>query len=142
MALYVYNSTTGALVSWCPNDTDPVAPLATLTANGLAVVAGLPALDTTHAWSATSKTVVTVTAPVATNFIPTYEFILLFTPAEHAAIAASADQTVQQFLMALTTAQQIDLNSPTIQGAMAYLVGVNLLTQANATLILAGQVSK
>jgi hypothetical protein len=30
MAIYVYNTTTGALVSYCPDDIDPVAPSATL----------------------------------------------------------------------------------------------------------------
>jgi hypothetical protein len=58
MALYVYNATTGALVSWCQNDTDPVADQSTLTAKGLAVVTGLPPLDATHAWSSATKTVV------------------------------------------------------------------------------------
>jgi hypothetical protein len=38
---------------------------------------------------AASETVVTVTAPVAPNWIPTYQFILLFTSAERAAIVAS-----------------------------------------------------
>ena len=65
MAIYVYNTATGVLVSYCPNDTDPVAPAATLAANGLTAVSGLPALSPTTQWSATSKTVVTVTAPVA-----------------------------------------------------------------------------
>ncbi len=142
MAIYVYNTTTGALVSYCPNDTDPVAPAATLAANGFTAVSGLPALGPTVVWNATTKTTATVTPPAPTNFIPTYEFILLFTPAEHAAIAASTDPAVQQLLMAIGVAQQVDLNSPTIQGAMSYLVSLNLLTQANATLILSGQASQ
>jgi hypothetical protein len=89
MAIYVYSPTTGALVSYCPNDTDPVAPAATLAANGLTAVSGLPVLSPATQWGATSKIVVTVTAPVAPNNLPTYEFIMLFTPTEHAAIVAS-----------------------------------------------------
>jgi hypothetical protein len=142
MAIYVYNTTTGVLVSWCQNDTDPVAPAATLAVNGLASVSGLPALDSTHAWSASSKTVVTVNAAVAPKWIPTYQFILLFTPAEHAAIQASTDQRVTQFLMAITTAQQVNLNDPVVQNGINYLVSISLLTQANATLILSGQPSQ
>jgi hypothetical protein len=142
MAIYVYNTTTGALVSYCPNDADPVAPAATLAANGLTAVSGLPALSPTEQWSATSKTVVTVTAPVAPNWIPTYQFILLFTPAEHAAIMASTDQSVQQFLVAISTAQQVNLNAPVVQNGINYLVSISLLTQANATLILSGQPSQ
>jgi hypothetical protein len=142
MAIYVYNTTTGALVSYCPNDTDPVAPAATLAANGLTAVSGLPALSPTTQWSASSKTVVTVTAPVNPNWIPTYQFILLFTPAEHAAIQSSTDQRVTQFLMAITTAQQVNLNDPILQNGISYLVSISLLTQANATLILSGQPSQ
>lgn len=142
MAIYVYNTTTGALFSWSPNDTDPVAPASTLTAAGLAAISGLPALSPTVAWDPVNKITKTVTAPVAPNFIPTYEFILLFTPAEHSAIVASTDAKVQQILMAISVAQQVDLNSATVQGAMAYLVALNLVTQANATLILSGQPSQ
>ena len=142
MAIYVYNTTTGDLFSWSPNDTDPVADAATLAANGLASVSGLPALGPTVAWNPSTKTTMTVTAPVAPNNITTYQFILLFTPAEHAAIVASTDQKVQQFLMATTVTQQINLNDPIIQGGIAYLVSLGLLTQANATLILSGQGSQ
>src|SRR4051794_35637728 len=106
MALFVYNTATGALVSWCPNDSDPVASGTVLAANGLASVSGLPALDATHVWDAASKTVITV-ASSAPNWIATYQFILLFTTAEHAAIAASSDQKVQQLMMAISVAQQI-----------------------------------
>jgi hypothetical protein len=63
MALYVYNISDGALVSWCPKDTDPVADAATLSKAGLTSIAGLPALDAAHVWDAVQKTVLTV-APV------------------------------------------------------------------------------
>lgn len=141
MAQYVYVTATGQLYSWTPLDTDPVAPAAVLAANGLSVVSGLPALSPTVAWSPTQMTTVTVTAPVAPNNIPTYQFILLFTPAEHAAIFSSTDQKVSQFLTALTVSQTVNLNDPIIQNGVNYLVSINLLTQANATLILSGQPS-
>lgn len=143
MAIYVYNATTGALVSWCPNDTDPVASADVLAANGLASVSGLPALGPTVVWNASTKTTDTVAAPIAPNNIPTYQFVMLFTPAEHAAIVASTDQKVQQFLMALSFAQTVNLNDATfIQPAIAYLVSLGLLTQVNANLLLSGQPSQ
>lgn len=143
MALYVYKIADGTLVSWCPNDTDPVADAQTLASNGLAMVSGLPPLGPTVAWSASSKTTVTVTPPTPPNNIPTYQFVMLFTPAEHAAIVASTDQKVQQFLMALSFAPQVNLNDSAFIGpAIAYLVSLGLLTQANATLILSGQPSQ
>lgn len=142
MAIYVYNTITGALFSWCPNDNDQVASTESLTAQGLTAVSGLPALDATHVWSAAAKTVVSVAVPTSPNFIPTWQFIMLFTPAEHAAIASSTDQRVQQFMMAISVAQQINLNDTIVQGALNYLVNVGLLTQANANLILSGQPSQ
>jgi hypothetical protein len=142
MAQYVYNATTGELFSWTPGDTDPVGDAATLAAAGLALATGLPALGPTVAWNPATKTTETVTAPVAANYIATYDFILLFTPAEHAAIVASTDAKVAQFLMAVGVAQQINLNDPIVQGAVDYLATIGLLTQANATLILSGQPSQ
>ena len=143
MAIYVYNTATGALVSWCPNDTDPVADAATLAANGLGVVTGLPALGPIVAWNPSTKKTQTVTPPPAPNNIATYQFVMLFTPAEHAAIVASTDQKVQQFLMALSFTQTVNLNDTTFVGpGVAYLVSIGLLTQANADLILSGQPSQ
>jgi hypothetical protein len=142
MAQYVYVTATGALYSWTPNDTDPVADSETLAANGLAVVSGLAALDSSHAWSASGKTVVSVTPPTPALNITSWQFVMLFTPAEHAAIAASTDAKVQQFLMALQVALMINLNDPIVQGGVNYLVSISLLTQANATLILSGQASE
>ena len=142
MALYVYNSTTGALYSWCQNDNDPVADSATLAAAGLVMVKGLPALDSSHQWSDTAKTVVAVTPPTPPNWITSYQFILLFTPAEHAAISASTDHKVQQFLRAISVSQKVNINDPIVVNGVNYLVSVNLLTQSNATLILSGQPSQ
>jgi hypothetical protein len=49
---------------------------------------------------------------------------------------------VQQFLITVQTAQQINFNSIVVQNGVNYLVSINLLTQANATLILSGQPSQ
>jgi len=137
MATYVYYTATGALYSWNQNDTDPVADSSTLAANGLASVSGLPALDSTHAWSASQKTVVAVTAPTPANVINTFDFIMAFTPAELAAIRASTDNAIQRFLFAMQVTQGVNLNSTTITNAINYLVTNNLLTSARATAILA-----
>jgi len=142
MAIYVYNSTTGELYSWCPNDTDPVTGSGTLYLNGMDSVSGLPALDATHVWDASRKTVVTMAAATLPNWIETYQFILLFTPAEHAAIVASTDHRVRQFMMAVQTAHRINLNDRVMQDAMHYLVGINLISSANAALILSGKPSQ
>lgn len=142
MATYVFYTATGVLYSWSPSDTDPVAPATILAANGMSAVSGLAPLDPTHSWDPATKTVVVVTAPVTPKWIPTYQFILLFTPAEHAAIQDSTDQKVQQFMMAVSVAQQVNLNDPVVQGAVNYLVTVGLLTQPNATLILSGRASQ
>ena len=69
MAIYVYVTNTGALYSYCPNDTDPVAPLATLQKNGLTAVSGLPQLSPTVAWNPASKTTQAV-VPVAVSAPP------------------------------------------------------------------------
>jgi hypothetical protein len=141
MAIYVYRTADGTLVSWCPKDSDPVAPTAQLTAQGLAMVLGLPALDASHAWDASTRTVVTVALVPGPAYIPTWKFILLFTPAEHAAIKASADAMVQHFFDALKTTQTVDLNDPVLQQGLNYLVSVSLLTAPNAALILSGRPS-
>jgi hypothetical protein len=141
MALYVYRIDDGALVSWCPGDDDPVAPPEDLAASGLATTNGLPAIDPSHVWDANQKTIVSVTPPPIPNWVPTYQFIMMFNPSEHAAIAASTDSRVQQFLMALTTVQAINLTDPTIVNGVNYLVAQGLITQANADLILSGQPS-
>lgn len=64
MAVYIYKTASGDLMSWCPKDTDPVADDATLTKGGPTKVSGLPALDDAHAWDAAQKTVVSKDAPV------------------------------------------------------------------------------
>ena len=56
------------------------------------------------------------------------EYILLFTPAETAAIRASADLVVQQFLLAVEVAQSVDLADPHVLLGLQYLVSIGLLT--------------
>lgn len=137
MAIYVYKTATGVLVSYCPSDTDPIAPAATLTANGLTAVSGLAPLDPTHLWDPATKTVLTVTAPTPANVINTFDFIMAFTPAELSAIRASNNTNVQQFLFALQVTQGVNLNHTTITNALNFLVSQALLTAARATAILA-----
>lgn len=141
MAIYVYKIADGSLYSWSPNDTDPVADATTLAANGLAVVSGLAAIDPSHSWDAVTKTIISVTPLLPKIWIPTYQFILLFTAAENAAIRASTDNTVQHFFDALRATQQINLNDPIVQNGVSYLASVNLLTAASAALILSGKAS-
>lgn len=138
MATYVYAIADGTLFSWSPNDTDPVAPAQQLAAQGLAVVNGLPALDSTHSWNPATHTVITVVAPTPVRFLPTYNWILRFTVAEMAGIRASTDTIVQYFIFLLPLAvnQQVDLNDTNLAGFMARLVTLNLLTQARSTAIM------
>jgi hypothetical protein len=136
MALYVYK-TDGSLYSWSPNDTDPVADAATLTANGLTSASGLPALDPAHAWDASSKTVISVTPPPTTKPISTGKWILRFTPQEFQVINASTDAMVQQFMYALNHTTNIDLSDPDMVNGVSYLVSLSLLGAARVAAILA-----
>lgn len=137
MAIYVYNIATGALYSYSPNDTDPVAPAATLAAAGLAVVSGLPALGPTVAWDEVNKTTKTVVPPTPPQPLLTGIWILRFTPQEFQAIAASTDPAVQQFMYALNHTIQIDLTTANVINGVNYLVSVNLLTSARLSAIMA-----
>jgi len=121
MALYVYETATGTLYSWSPNDTDPVASPSVLSANGLTAVTGLPPLDSTHVWQASPPTVITVTAPVPEQNIATGTWILRFTPQEFQAIMASTDPIVQQFIYALNHTTTIDLASSVMIQGVGYL---------------------
>ena len=138
MALYVFKQSDGTLVSWSPNDTDPVASDAVLAAKGWAKVTGLLPLDDTHAWDAPTHTVVVV-AFTPIRFLSVFDFANRFTPAELAAIRASANPGVQKFVFMLPLAinQTIDLNSPVITTVMALLVAQGLLTQVRANAMVA-----
>ncbi len=137
MAIYVYKIADGTLVSWCQNDTDPVASPAQLAAQGLTSVSGLPPLGPTVAWNPATHTTITVVAPTPANVIDTFDFIMAFTPVELAAIRASGNNTVQQFLFAMQVTQGVNLNHTTITNALNGLVTLSLLTAPRATAILA-----
>ena len=145
MAIYVYNTATGALFSYIPDSVTVVqaqasgqlASAAQLANNGLTAVGGLPALGPTVAWQASPPTTITIVAPTPANVVDTFDFIMAFTPTELASIRASTNTTVQQFLFAMTVTQGVNLNSTTISGALSYLVAQSLLTAARATAILA-----
>lgn len=137
MAIYVYTTATGALYSWSPNDTDPVAPQSVLTANGLTAVSGLPALGPTVAWDQVNKTTKTVAAPTPPQPLLTGFWIMRFTPQEFQGIAASTDPVVQQFMYALNHTTQIDLTTPNVINGVNYLASTNLLTSARVAAIMA-----
>jgi hypothetical protein len=138
MAIYVYLTSNGALYSYCPNDTDPVASDAQLAAQGMAKKSGLLPLDATHQWDPTTLTVIVVTAPTPVNLLATYDFIMAFTAAELAAIrGTTSDNNIQQWLFAFQTTQGLNLNHGSVTTAMNYLVSHGLLTQARANTILA-----
>src|SRR6266566_3753775 len=112
MAVYIYNSTTGALVSWCPSDSYQVASASVLSSNGLTSVSGLPPLDATHFWDSGTKTVVAVSAPVQAKPLSTGRYILRYTAQEFAAITASTDLDVMQIMFALNHTTALDLSDP------------------------------
>lgn len=95
----------------------------------------LPALPS---WAGTIKTVAPPVAASSPVVLTAANFVMLFTPAETAAIRGSTDQLIEQWLFALGMMGQVDLGDPTIKQGIDYLVSLNLLTQARATAILAG----
>jgi len=139
MALYVYRISDGRLYSWSPNDDAPVASDQVLTANGLAKVTGLAALDNTHEWDAPTHSVVVVV------FTPQKPLSLVnwcnrFTAAEIVLLKASTNQNVVKFLFLLPLAsnQTVDVNSQMIQNAVSLLLAQGILaTQARADAMLA-----
>ncbi len=135
MAIYVYQLSNGALYSYCPNDTDPVADAATLASNGLGVRSGLPQLSPTIGWNPATLTTTTVVPPTPANFLVAFDFIMAFTPAELTAIRASTDGNVQQFLFALQVTGGVNLNSTSINDDLNFLVSKSLLTANRATTI-------
>ncbi len=145
MAIYVYVTATGALTSYIPDNvtiaaaqaSGQLASNAILTANGLSAVDSLPPIDATHAWDAPTHTVVVVAPPTPVNLVASFDFVMAFTATELAAIRASADNNVQQFLFALQVTGGVNLNHATISNALTYLVNHSLLTQPRATAILA-----
>lgn len=137
MAIYVYDKATGALVSYCPEDTDPVADAATLAAQNLVAVRGLPPLDDTHAWDAATRSVVIVKAPPVPRLIGTGRWVLRFTPDEFDAISTSTDKVVKHFMYALNRTVEIDLNDPSIMQGVGYLASIGLIQPARVAEIMA-----
>ncbi len=145
MAIYIYVTATGELRSYIPDNvtiaqaqaSGQLASNATLMANGLTAIDGLVPLDPTHAWDAPTRTVVVVVPPTPVNLLASFDFVMAFTAAELAAIRASSDVNVQQFLFALQVTGGVNLNHATISNALTYLVNHSLLTAPRATAILA-----
>jgi hypothetical protein len=139
VAIYVYYTSNGALYSWCPNDTDQVAPPSVLAGQGMASKSGLPPLDKTHAWDPGTQTVIVVTAPTPIAFLNSFAFILRFTHAEWHTFVTSrtSDNYCAHFLDSLVGSNQVNLNDPTIQDFVGtYSVSKTWLTAARATAIL------
>ncbi len=79
----------------------------------------------------------TVIAPTPVNLVASFDFVMAFTATELAAIRASSDNNVQQFLFALQVTGGVNLNHATISNSLTYLVNHALLTAPRATAILA-----
>lgn len=136
MAIYIYQTTTGNLVSWCPNDTDPVASAATLASNGLASVSGLPPLNATHIWSSSGLTVIPFVPPPSDQWIGTYDWLDRFTAGELAGVIASSNQAVQGGLYKISHTTQLNLLTPSLINAVNGLVSLGLLSSARAPTIM------
>jgi hypothetical protein len=136
MATYVYVTATGALVSWNPSDSDPVAPDAVLTAKGFSKAAGLLPLDATHRWDAATHAVVVVAAQKS---MPTQqEFWKRFTPAERTALqtilrtgSLAAQDGLRSFKDYIQSAPLVDCND-------AYIL-TSVQTMESAGVIAAGR---
>jgi hypothetical protein len=155
MAIYVYKTNNGALQSWIPNNLTIaqaqaqglLADNATLAANRMAAVDGLPPLDETHVWDATQKTVVVVAAPVPAPIMAVDAFILLFTDAEYQGVQHAStlndpayNNRIAKFNGFLQTATSINLSDPFVVGVVGTsMVNQGILTQAEADRILSGQ---
>jgi hypothetical protein len=138
MAIYVYSVTDGSLYSWVPDDDlSAVADDATLAANNLNKVVGLPPLDDTHQWDANTLSVIEVAPPPLV--VTAAQFTMLFTPAEFAAMDSSSDPLVRQAIFAVKVSQTINLGDPMVTGTVAHLVAEGFITQDRADAILAGQ---
>ena len=146
MAIHVYVIATGAHYSSVPDaialaDAQAQGIVATdeqLAVNGFAAVEGDP-VDETHAWDATSKTVIVVSARYKSRMIAVGTWILRFTAIEFAGIRASTDANAQHLMFALENAdpQGIDLNSSTVINGVGYLVSINLLDASRVAAIMA-----
>jgi hypothetical protein len=137
MAIYVYEDATGVLVSYCPDDADPVASAADLQAKGLVAVSGLPALDQTHAWDAATRSVIVVEAPRLPRYLSTGLYILRFTTEEFVAITTNQDPDVMRMMYALGHTTQVDLNDHVVIDGANMLVAKGLLAADRVAVVLA-----
>lgn len=78
-----------------------------------------------------------VAAPPSTATLSPITFLRRFTAPERVAIRSSQDPYVVDFLDLLNKATEIQNTDPDVEGGMAYLVSLGLLTQARADEILA-----
>ena len=141
MAIYVYVTATGQLFSYCPNDTDPVAPASVLAANGLTAVSGLPPTDATHTWNPATKTVIAVAARLSVPGL--LAFWQRFTQAERESLenlAQTGTQTQKNKLAAFKTYAQaagsVDCNDPYVQTSVQLLETVGIIAAGRAAQIL------
>lgn len=109
-----------------------VADQATLAAAGYGVIqlAGDP---TGQIWNASTQTFSPL--PPKPVVISVWAFVQRFTPAEFAAIEASTDPMVRQFLLMLQVATSITPADTVVQAGIQYLVTQGLLTAARVAII-------
>lgn len=141
MAIYVYKIADGSLVSYCPNDTDPVADAATLSKAGLTALTGQPAMSATSAWDATTKA---VKAVVGAKSVPSVMlFWQRFTAAEREAIENSymtSTQAVKNaigaFFRYVQSAGAVDCNDAYIVAKVQQLETAGIISAGRAVQIL------
>lgn len=141
MAIYVYRTSDGALMSYCPNDTDQVAGASELTAQGFAALIGQAKLDATHAWDPPTHAVVIV---VAKKSVPTpFVFWQRFTSTEREAIEnlyATGTQAVKNaigaFKQYISIASGVDCNDAYVQAKINQLETIGVIAAGRAAQIL------
>ncbi len=143
MAIYVYKTATGVLVSSIPASltiaqaqaSGRLASDAELAAGNNTAVDNLPPLDSTHKWDEATHTVITVAAPTPAQPMPLVFFLQRFTPAEYSAVGASSDPATAQFWDIIRRANVVDMSDPAIIAAGTRMVTQGLLTGPRATAI-------
>jgi hypothetical protein len=140
MATYIYMSSDGSLYSWNASDSDPVADDVTLATQGMAKKAGLPPLDSTHAWDAATRNVVVVAVPKSTPQLQ--EFWERFTVAEREGIenlAATGTQNarnqINAFLRYAHSRNVVDCNDPYVLSSVQKLETAGVLSSGRAAQI-------
>lgn len=109
-----------------------VADNTTLAAAGYSVIT-LASNPTGQVWNPSTRTF--SAPPPPPPVIDPWVFVQRFTPQEFAAIEASTDPVVRQFLLMLQVAKTINLSDTVVRGGIQYLVGADLITSARATVI-------